>query len=75
VGDGMVMENHCRNIIILHNLLFLSHFIKWVAMVEYEVLKPLFKYLKVLKTNPKSMGMMLIGEKLTNTFTFMFKRP
>jgi hypothetical protein len=44
-------------------------------MVEYEVLKPLFEYLKVLKTDPRSMGMMLIGEKLMNIFTFKFKRP
>jgi glucose uptake protein GlcU len=68
----MVMENHCKNVT---QFVILSHFIKRVAMVEYKVLKHLFEYLKVLKTNPISMGMMLIGGKLTNAFTFKFKRP
>jgi hypothetical protein len=68
----MAMENHCKNIT---QFIILSHFIKRVVMVEYEVLKPLFEYLRVLKTNPKSMGVMLIVGKLANTFTFKFKRP
>jgi hypothetical protein len=68
----MAMENHCKNIT---QFVILSHFIKWAAMVEYEVLKPLFEYLRVLRINPKSMGVMLIGGKLANAFTFTFKRP
>jgi hypothetical protein len=72
VGDGMVMENHCKNI---KQFVVLSHFIKWVAIIEYEVLKLLFEYLTVLRTDPRSMGMMLIGGKLANIFTFKFKRP